>query len=280
MKIAVTSASGQLGSAILTQLLQTQDKQDLVAIARNPQKAQHHGIETRAGDYINKEQFLKALQGVDTVLLVSGMDAPENRIQQHRNVIQAAVESGVKKIVYTSVIGPSAGTAFSPVVKSNRQTEQDVRASGLEWSIGRNGLYIEPDIEYIDHYKKAGKIANCAADGKCSYTTRSELAYAYSQMITDDQRNNHTFNLGGEPITQQQLTEFLNKTFNTNLIYESMSVADYKSERQAELGEFLGTVIAGIYEGIRTGQMQFESDFTKAAGRVHITWKDYFNSLK
>jgi NAD(P)H dehydrogenase (quinone) len=40
---------------------------------------------------------------VDTLLLVSGMDAPENCIGQHRNVLQAAQNSGVKKIVYTSV---------------------------------------------------------------------------------------------------------------------------------------------------------------------------------
>jgi len=60
------------------------------------------------------------------------MDAPEKRIIQHRNVIQAAKNAGVKKIVYTSVQGAEEGTAFSPVIRSNRKTEQDIQESGLD----------------------------------------------------------------------------------------------------------------------------------------------------
>ena len=54
--------------------------------------------------------------------------------------------------------GPENGTAFSPIVQSNRQTEADVKASGLAWVIGRNGIYIEPDVDYIDKYKASGEI--------------------------------------------------------------------------------------------------------------------------
>ena len=56
---------------------------------------------------------------------------PDARIGQHRNVIEAAKSVGVKKIVYTSIQGPEQGTSFSPIVQSNRQTEADIRASGL-----------------------------------------------------------------------------------------------------------------------------------------------------
>jgi NAD(P)H dehydrogenase (quinone) len=57
-------------------------------------------------------------------MLFSGMDEPQKRIQQHTNVIDAAVSNGVKKIVYTSIIGDEENTAFSPVVQSNGQTEK------------------------------------------------------------------------------------------------------------------------------------------------------------
>lgn len=106
------------------------------------------------------------------MLLVSGMDAPDKRIGKHRNVINAAKAAGVAKIVYTSVQGAEENTAFSPVIQSNRQTEQDIKDSGLDYVIGRNGIYIEPDVEYIDSYRKLGKIYNCAGEGKCGYTTR------------------------------------------------------------------------------------------------------------
>ncbi|MEP2026343.1 NAD(P)H-binding protein, partial [Reichenbachiella sp.] len=99
MKIAVTSASGQLGAAIVKQLIKEIGSNYVVGIARTPENAKHLGIEIRKGDYNNREQFDEALKGIDTVLLVSGMDAPEKRIQQHRNVIEAAKANGVKKIV-------------------------------------------------------------------------------------------------------------------------------------------------------------------------------------
>ena len=73
---------------------------------------------------------------------------------------------------------------------------------------------------------------------------------------------------------------YMNDAFGTNLVYESISVEDYLNERQAELGEFLGTVISGIYAGIRNGSMDVVSDFDNAAGRPHISWQDYFAQFK
>lgn len=280
MKIAVTSASGQLGGAIVRALLQFVDKNNVIAVARTPEKATSLGVEIRHGDYNNKRGLDSALSGMDVVLLVSGMDAPDKRIGQHRNVINAAKEAGVKKIVYTSIMGVDSGHAFAPIVAGNRKTEKDIQESGLDWVIGRNGLYIEPDVEYIDNYIKTGKIANCAADGKCSYTTRDELACAYAKMLLEDKHNGHIYNLAGEAITQQQLTDYMNSAFGTNLTYESMTVAEYRAERTAELGEFLGTIISGIYESIRAGLSNVESQYAQAAGREHISWRHYFDSIK
>lgn len=226
-------------------------------------------METRKGDYNHREDFEAALQGVDKVLLVSGMDAPEKRIGQHRNVIEAAKANGVKKIVYTSIIGDENKTAFQPIVQSNRQTEEDVKNSGLDWAIGRNGIYIEPDLEYLDHYRAAGEISNCAGDGKCAYTSRKELAYAYTQMLLGDEHRGQTYNLAGKAITQSELAELINQVYGTHLVYRPVSVADYEKDRKAELGEFMGTIIAGIYEGILNGANDVPSDYEKAAGRPH-----------
>ena len=271
MKIAVTSASGQLGSAIVKELINEIGKEKVIGVARTPEKAEHLGIEIRKGDYNNREEFIEALVGVDTVILLSGMDEPQKRIQQHRNVIEAAKANGVKKIVYTSIVGAEKNNAFSPVVKSNRQTEKDVQDSGLHWSIGRNGIYIEPDLEYIDTYVKEGEIRNCAGDGKCTYTSREELGVAYAKMAIEDKHNSKIYNLVGKPITQSQLADDINQVYSTNLVYNSVSVEDYASERKKELGDFLGTVIAGIYEGIRDGANDLKSDIETAVGRPHKT---------
>jgi len=280
MNIAIAAASGQLGTEIVKATLALHARENVIGLARTPDKAQHLGIEIRPGDYNDKSILEKSLQSVDALLLISGMDAPEKRIAQHRNVIGAAQNAGVSKIVYTSVQGAEEDTAFSPVVQSNRQTEQDVRDSGLDWVIGRNGIYIEPDIEYIETYKKAGGISNCAGDGRCGYTTRPELAYAYARMLTQDKHNAHTYNLHGEAITQSQLADYLNSAFGTELRYTPMTVEEYRQERIAELGEFLGTVIAGIYQGIRDGKADNPSHYSAAAGRAHVSWPTYFAGIK
>ena len=53
-----------------------------------------------------------------------------------------------------------------------------------------------------------------------------------------------------------------------------------RAERVAELGDFLGTVIAGIYEGIQNGAADNPSHYRAAAGRDHQSWAAYFDQLK
>ncbi len=280
MTIAVTAVSGKLGREIAQALLETPGGTPVVGLARTPQKALGLDMEIRPGDYSNPEQLQASLAGIDTLLLVSGIDAPEERIQQHRNVIEAARIAGVGKIVYTSIQGPEQGTRFSPVVQSNRQTEADIRASGLTWAIGRNGIYIEPDVDYIDSYRTRGEIANSAGGGKCGYTTRAELAHAYAQLLTGSDHDTQTVNLNGTPITQAQLVDYMNSAFGTQLTYRTMTSAEYAEDRTAELGPFFGEIIAGIYDGIRLGAYDNASDFDAVVGRPHQSWDSYFSSLQ
>ncbi|ANU24178.1 SDR family oxidoreductase [Planococcus donghaensis] len=279
MKIAVTAANGKLGEAIVEATVSLLSKDEVIGLARTPEKAAHLGIEVRPGDYEDQQALEKSLEGIDVLLLVSGMDAPDKRIPQHRNVIKAAKNSGVKKIVYTSIQGAEEGTAFSPIVQSNRQTEQDVIDSGLDWVIGRNGIYIEPDVEYIDSYIQEGGIRNCAGDSKCGYTTRTELAYAYAKMLIEDQHNSKIYNLHGEAITQYELADYLGNAFDGDLTYTAISVEKFKEERIAELGEFIGTVVTGIYQGIKDGKSNNPSHYVEATGRAHQSWEDYFESV-
>jgi uncharacterized protein YbjT (DUF2867 family) len=144
LNVAITAASGQLGSEIASAALALLPSANVIGLARTPENARHLGVEIRPGDYDQRGDLEESLESVGAVLLVSGMDAPDKRIEQHRNVIDAARSAGVRRIVYTSVQGAEEDTAFSPIIQSNRQTEEDVRHSGLEWVIGRNGIYIDP----------------------------------------------------------------------------------------------------------------------------------------
>lgn len=175
--------------------------------------------------------------------------------------------------------GTEEGTAFSPVIQSNRQTEADIAAAGFDWTVGRNGIYIEPDIEYIDTYAETGEIANSAGDGLCGYTSRSELAAAYANLMLEPSHNGRTYNLHGSLMSQAELATHLNAAYGTDLTYRPMSIEDYRADRKAELGDMMGTIIAGIYEGIRSGVFDKPSDFEAAAGRAHQSWNDYFANV-
>lgn len=280
MKIAITAIGGQLGTAIAKRAIEEFGKENIIGTARNPEKAKDLGINVFKADYNSKAGFLEAFKGVNAILLISGTGDPKDRIGQHRNVINAAKESGVRKIVYTSIIGKDGVSTFDAIVNSNRQTEEYIKKSGLEYVIGRNGLYIEPDIEYIDNYIKEGKIANCASDGKCSYTSRDELAIAYVHLLKNDSLNGKTYNLVGEAITQTELVELFNKYFNTNLVYESLSIENYLKWQQKHNGEFLGSVIAGIYTKIKNREFNLESDYVKVVGRKHKTMAEIFKEFK
>ena len=86
-------------------------------MARNPENVRALDVELRRGDYNNRHEFEQALAGVETLLLVSGMDAPDKRIGQHRNVIAAAQAQNVKKMVISYKAQQTHG--MSPWVLDN-----------------------------------------------------------------------------------------------------------------------------------------------------------------
>lgn len=269
MSIAITSVNGQLGQAIALEAIAQLGPHQVIGLARTPSKASHLGLEVRKGDYNHPDTLTTSLQGIEAVLLISGLDAPDKRIQQHRNVIEAIKNAGVKKIVYTSIYGTACQSDFDAIIECNRQTEKDIKDSGLNYCIGRNGLYLEADLEAVEEYKKTGKISNCAADGKCAYTTRKELARAYVNLLTQAKHLGKTYQLCGPAITQDELAKYINNAYHSHLIYESVSVEAYRQDRMKAHGEFFGAIIAGIYDCIRKGSFDVPSDFDKILDRSH-----------
>lgn len=280
MKVAITASSGQLGGTIVKATAQKLGKDNVIAVARTPKNAENLGLEVRKGDYNNKADLAKAFEGVEIVLLVSSNNIPEKRLQEHANVIDSAKEAGVKRLVYVSILGEDEDNTFNAVIKSNRDTEDYLKNSGIAWTIGRNSLYIEPDLEYVEHYIKEGKIVNCAGDGKCTYTSRGELGEAYACLIADESHSGKTYNLAGEPITQKELADIISEVYEANISYETISVEEYEKTCVENLGEFLGKIISGIYHGVSQGAFDVSSDFEKITGRKHITMLDFFKENK
>ena len=137
--IALTGATGQLGHYVLQDLLNTVPASQIVAIVRNPAKAQalsQQGVVVRQADYSDEAALTAALQGVDKLLLISSSEVGQRAVQ-HRNVINAAKAAGVKFIAYTSLL--HADTSPLGLAAEHIETEQMLADSGIAYALLRNG---------------------------------------------------------------------------------------------------------------------------------------------
>src|SRR5690606_30419415 len=98
MKIAVTGATGQLGRLVIERLRTGVPADGIVALARTPAKAAGMDVEVREADYTRPETLASALSGIDTLMMISASEVGQ-RTSQHRNLIAAAKQAGVRRIV-------------------------------------------------------------------------------------------------------------------------------------------------------------------------------------
>ena len=289
MKIAVTAASGRLGHAILGYLGDEIGTDNVVAIARSPEKIDIPGIETRRGDYQSIDEIAAACDGIDTVIMISApVTKGTDRVALHRNVIEGAKRAGVRKMLFTSVIGSGKeeGTMFFATQKVNRQAEYDLQESGMEWVVARNALYLELDLNHIIRANESGVYQNNAGDGRCGYLTIDELAFATAKLAAGDQHTGRTYNLIGRTThTQTELVAMANEVFGLNVRYEAMSIEDNIARFMCDpaissRGEEVARMLTGCFECVAVGAFDVESDFEAAAGRPAKTTVEQMEDIR
>jgi NAD(P)H dehydrogenase (quinone) len=144
MKIAITGATGQLGQLVIQSLVDRGvGAADLIAVVRSPEKAASlaaQGVAVRQADYAQPDALTAAFTGADRVLLISSSEVGQ-RIEQHRNAVEAARAAGVDLIAYTSIV--KADTTKLKLAAEHKATEELIRASGLPFVFLRNSWYME-----------------------------------------------------------------------------------------------------------------------------------------
>lgn len=270
MKIAVTAASGRLGHAILRELGGESAGNSIVAIARSPDRVRTPGVEKRTGDYQSVASMTAALAGIDTAILISApIEKGTDRGLFHRNVIEAARAAGVGTLVYTSVIGIDTedDTLYAASQQVHRGTEAALRASGLNWILVRNGLYLELDLQHIIAADRVGVYSNPAGEGRAPYITIDELAYGTARVATGSGHHGRVYNLVGECVSQGDLVGMANRVFGLHVRYQPVSDAVYLGQRTTERGEAVARMLTGCFQCIRKGAFDVPSHFEAAAGR-------------
>src|SRR5260370_24834045 len=100
MKIGVSGASGHLGRAVVSELLQRSDGHEVVAITRTP-KTVSAAAQERFGDYNRPESLAEAYAGLDRLLIITTLDPePVKRGVQKVAATDAAVNASVKHMLF------------------------------------------------------------------------------------------------------------------------------------------------------------------------------------
>ncbi|WP_321516110.1 SDR family oxidoreductase [Marinifilum fragile] len=225
MKIAVTGATGQLGSQVVEQLKSRVSNENIVALVRDTEKAANLGVETREFDYSKSDNLSKALNGIDRLLLISGTEFGQ-RSAQHKNVINAAKEAGVKWIVYTSVL--HADTSHLNLATEHLETEQILANSGIEFTILRNGWYSENYTASVPGAVGGGAFLGSAKDGKISSAARADYAEAAAIVIANETHKGEVYELAGDDFyTLTDLAAMISEQTGKNIPYNNLPEEEY-----------------------------------------------------
>ena len=115
MKVFVTGATGFIGSHLVPRLLQ--DGHTVHCLVRSPEKAvalEKAGARIFIGDVTDKASITPGMQTCDWVVHLAGIYSfwePDKSIfrkvnvEGTRNVMECCLETGIKKVIYTSTVG-------------------------------------------------------------------------------------------------------------------------------------------------------------------------------
>lgn len=254
MTIAITGATGQLGRLLVEKLKTRTAPSNLVAVVRSPAKAADLGIATRAADYAKPETLASAFAQVDTLLLISSSEIGQ-RVQQHRNVIEAAKKAGVKRIVYTSLL--HADTSVLNLAQEHIDTEQMLKASGIAHTILRNGWYTENYTGSVPGALAGGAFIGSAGEGKISSAARADYAEAAAVVLTSPGHEGKTYELAGDTsYTLTDLTAEISRQSGKAIPYKNLPEADYAAALISfGLPEGFARAIAGWDVGASKGAL-------------------------
>jgi len=187
--IIVTGATGKLGRRILERLLERVPADQVGASVRDPERAEDlidRGIRVRQGSFDDPDSLAHSFEGAEQVLLVSLDRTGHECVSGHRVAIDAAVQAGVGRIVYTSQMGSAHDSRF-PACRDHAATEDLLRASGLPWTALRNGFYASSAVQFLEAARHTGEIA-LPADGPFAWTGHDDLAEAAAVILADQGR--------------------------------------------------------------------------------------------
>jgi NAD(P)H dehydrogenase (quinone) len=258
-RYVVTAAAGQLGRLVVATLAERAGPGAVAAVVRDPARAAGlfpAGVAVRHGDYDAPGTLDDAFAGAERILLISS-NAVGVRVAQHRNAIDAAARAGVARIAYTRVL--HADRSALGLAGEHRETEALIAASGLPYTLLRNGWYSENYAAAIPAARAHGALIGSAGAGRISGAARRDYADAAAiALLAADAPAAAVHELAGD--TAFTLADFaaeLSRQTGRDIPYVDMPEAAY---RDALVG-------AGLPEAV--ARLLADSDAQAAQGALY-----------
>lgn len=252
--IAITGATGQLGRLVIAELLQKLPASQLIALVRDPAKAEDlraQGVAVRKADYSQPDTLTSAFAGVEKLLLISSSEIGQ-RLSQHSNVITAAKQAGVKLLAYTSLL--NAGNSIMGLAPEHRETEKLIKASGIPFVFLRNGWYTENYAASIPSALQFNALIGSAGEGKISSAARIDYAIAAAEVLVRDNQAGKIYELAGDQAyTLAEFAAELSRQTGKQIPYNNLPEAEYQAILQ---GAGLPDVFAALLASSDTSASQ------------------------
>lgn len=135
MRIAITGATGNVGTSVLAALADEPAIEEIVAIARRPITLPDPRVRVHVAD-VSRDDLLAPLRGIDAVIHLAWLIQPSRdeaitratNVDGSRRLLEAVAETGVRTVVHASSVG-----AYSPGPK-DRLVDESWPTDGIPTS--------------------------------------------------------------------------------------------------------------------------------------------------
>lgn len=270
--IGIIGVTGKLGSYVADLV----DKKGIASVhlARSPERAKFYASsEIRKMVYANTPEVVEALKGIDVLLMVSARENQE-RVEEHKEFLDAVKLAGVQHIVYTSFYGADEKATFT-LSRDHAQTEAYIKELGFTYTFLRDNFYLD---FLIDIALENGEIRGPAGSGKVSAVARKDTSSVAAEILLHAKKwENQTLNLTGpEDLSMEEIVALLSKESGKTITYVDESVEEaYESRKNwpAQTWEYDAWV--STYTAIKVGeQAGVSTDVEKVLGRPAMSLID------
>ncbi len=256
--ILVTGATGQLGTAVVKNLLENTSANQIAAFVRDESKAsdlKEKAVKICVGNYDDTASLDKAMHGIEKVLLIAGTDE-DNRIKQHQNVVDAAKKAGVQCIAYTSRTLKERNTIANKLMVGHFQTEDYIKECGLNYVLFRNVLYMDTIPQFVGEKVFDTGIHLPTGHGRVPFALRSEMGEAIANALLESDRNNRIYNLtGSESYSFDDVAATLSDLSGKKVDYTPVEKSAFEVQmKERGTPEAIVQKVVGFLTDIKNGQ--------------------------